>query len=417
MTYKIVKYLFVPIVLTTAQLTDAKANSYEMQSLYTHGDCSPIFIDIEGSVDLKCGVTAEQAYWDAISSSTKMIDFENYLLRYPGGRFEEAAQTKLTELRSAYSKATSHFRTALRHIEAIGVGGDVSYIQQQNERALLNLRLAIENYPYFAEAHFEMGKVFWWQKDYPNALEAFKRAIDVNPVYSEAYLYEGFSYENMGEQALACESYIFFQATNNYLPDHVFEHFGFVMKAFSDEFLTYRGCRAPDGFRLGKTLEEYKRVLDCETTNWADELEQCFQRGNATAMHRRAQELWIDAWNQGDKNKGKEALDIWQELADRNDPRGYRGVAWIMDHELVVPTDCKKVVDYYQRAAEVEYPDAISDLARHYLYGECLPKDVGKARTLYARAAVLGNSHAKGMLENIDSCKSNPQHWLQPCDW
>ncbi|MFV1440769.1 MULTISPECIES: hypothetical protein [unclassified Phaeobacter] len=417
MTYSVVKGFLAAVAFSAVPYLPANANSPEIQSLYTSGDCSPIFIDIEGSVDLKCGLTAEQAYWDAISSSTKMIDFENYLLRYPGGRFEEAAQIKLAELHAAYGKAISHFRTALRHVEAIGVGGDVTFIQQQNERALLNLGLAIENYPYFAEAHFEMGKVFWWQKDYPKALEAFKRAIDVNPVYSEAYLYEGFSYENMSEQALACESYISFQATNNYLPAHVFEHFGFVMRAFSTEFLTYRGCRAPDGFRLGKTLEEHTRVLDCETTNWSDELEQCFQMGNATAMHRRAQELWIDAWNQGDKIKGKEALDIWQELADRDDPRGYRGVAWILDHELVVPIDCNKVVDYYQRAAAVEYPDAISDLARHHLYGECLPKDVRKARTLYARAAVLGNSYAQGMLENIDSCKSNPQHWLQPCDW
>jgi tetratricopeptide (TPR) repeat protein len=405
------------VMLLTSLGSSAVANTSEIETLYTSGDCSPIFVGVNGAIDLKCGITAEQAYWDAVSSSTKIIDFENYLQRYPNGRFIDAAEIKLIELRQSYGNAILHFKTALRHVEAIGVGGEVSFIQEQNERALLNLKLAIENYPYFAEAHFEMGRVFWWQKDYAKALEAFKRAIDVNPVYSEAYLYEGFSYENMGEQVLACESFISFQATNNYLPDHVFEHLGLAMMAFSSEFLTYRGCRAPEGFRLGKTLEEHERKLDCETTSWSDELEQCFQMGNARAMHERADSIWIEAWNSEDPVKGREALEIWQKLADRGDPRGYWGVAWITDHELVVPLDCAKMIDYYQKAAEADYPEALNSLARHYTDEQCLPRDVGKARMLYARSAALGDVHGQSMIENIDSCKSNPEHWLQPCEW
>lgn len=391
------------------------ADSISVETINTRGDCSPIFINNVGNVDIKCGTTAEQAYWDAISKSIRIADFENYLGRYPKGRFVEAARLRLEELSANYSTAISHLNSAQHHIRAVGGGGEAAFVKQQHDYALSDLRLAVESYPYFSEVYFEIGKIHWWREDYTAALESLKRATSINPSYSEAYLYEGFSYENLGERALACQSYFSFLATNNYLSNDKFQHFGFVMGAFSDDFLLAKGCRAPDGFKMGRELNEFQQPLDCETTVWEDELEKCFNSGNARAMHLKAERTWIDAWNQQNKDTGRVALDIWKKLAERGDPRGYWGVAWIMEHNLVVPPDCETMIDYYQRSTDAEFVDGIVGLARLYTDELCVDRDIPRARRLYARAAALGDRHAESMIQNIDSCPSNPKHWLQPC--
>ena len=52
----------------------------------------------------------------------------------------------------------------------------------------------ITNFPNCKEAYFNKGIILFQQKIYPQAIELFSKAIEVDPMYGKAYLYRGKSY-------------------------------------------------------------------------------------------------------------------------------------------------------------------------------------------------------------------------------
>jgi TPR repeat protein len=148
---------------------------------------------------------------------------------------------------------------------------------------------------------------------------------------------------------------------------------------------------------------------------YLDEIKDCAAKGNARAMDHVAQQYWMDAWNGQNVQLEEKARALWQRLADNGDARGEYGVGFIYLSGLGVKKDCDKAVSYLTKSADQNNSDALFALGHVYLNKECVPRNIAHARMLFSKAAVLGNIHAQAMVENIDSCPSNPQHYLQPC--
>lgn len=82
------------------------------------------------------------------------------------------------------------------------------------------------------------------------------------------------------------------------------------------------------------------------------------------------------------------ALAILQPLADAGEPRAQTVLGRMHESGLGVPQDSAKAVEYYQKAADQGFANAIHNLAVSYEGGELgLPEDPVKARELYAKAA------------------------------
>ena len=64
----------------------------------------------------------------------------------------------------------------------------------KTEEAVKIYNKIITLYPNCKEAYFNKGIIVYKQKLYPQAIELFSRAIEVDPMYGKAYLYRGKSY-------------------------------------------------------------------------------------------------------------------------------------------------------------------------------------------------------------------------------
>ena len=79
----------------------------------------------------------------------------------------------------ASAAATRHFHAAMRELE-LGVQGEL-------DRALSHLRRAIEVYPGYAQAWFEIGRLHLALGDASSALEAFRQSVQADPWFVSPY--------------------------------------------------------------------------------------------------------------------------------------------------------------------------------------------------------------------------------------
>ena len=61
----------------------------------------------------------------------------------------------------------------------------------------------VEQYPNDERAHFALGGYYFGQQDYPNAIEHYKKATELNPNYSTAFNILGYAYRQAGDYASA----------------------------------------------------------------------------------------------------------------------------------------------------------------------------------------------------------------------
>jgi len=86
-------------------------------------------------------------------------------------------------------------------------------------------------------------------------------------------------------------------------------------------------------------------------------------------------------------------------LAEAGQPRAQTLLGYMAELGLGMPVDPAKAVEYYQKAADLGYPQAIQNLAVSYRWGELgLTEDKAKARELYAMAAAMDHGQAMGEL-------------------
>ncbi len=67
------------------------------------------------------------------------------------------------------------------------------------DEALNAFNKAIKINPQNMEAYFYRGNVYDELGDYKTAIVNYNRAIKLNPIYIDAYLYRGFAYNNLGQ--------------------------------------------------------------------------------------------------------------------------------------------------------------------------------------------------------------------------
>lgn len=88
-----------------------------------------------------------------------------------------------------------------------------------------------------------------------------------------------------------------------------------------------------------------------------------------------------------------------QPLADAGQPRALTLLGLMAERGLGQAVDLAKAVDYYQKAADQGYPQAIQNLANSYRFDELgLVEDDIKARALFAEAAALDFGQSLGEL-------------------
>jgi tetratricopeptide (TPR) repeat protein len=76
----------------------------------------------------------------------------------------------------------------------------------RQDEALKLLRKALELEPGFAEAYLELGKIYFKNKQYQNAIDAYQKAVDHNPALAEAYYGLALAYARSGNTAKANEA-------------------------------------------------------------------------------------------------------------------------------------------------------------------------------------------------------------------
>jgi tetratricopeptide (TPR) repeat protein len=64
-------------------------------------------------------------------------------------------------------------------------------MDKQFDPALASADQAVEAMPSQPEAHYQRGLVFMFRNDYGNALEAFTKATQLDPMFAAAYYYAG----------------------------------------------------------------------------------------------------------------------------------------------------------------------------------------------------------------------------------
>ena len=69
---------------------------------------------------------------------------------------------------------------------------------------LLNKALDLD--PKFPEAHFELGKIYFDEENYPQAIGAYERAVSLRPTFAEAYYRLSRAYAMVGNQKKAQEA-------------------------------------------------------------------------------------------------------------------------------------------------------------------------------------------------------------------
>ncbi|ELR72426.1 TPR repeat protein [Fulvivirga imtechensis AK7] len=88
------------------------------------------------------------------------------------------------------------------------------YISVDREQAINYLTQCIEKDSTFTKAFFHRGICFFKNGDYNNALEDFKTAYRLNPENNVIWMYQGFTYRNMGQMEKALSSF------SNYISLH-----------------------------------------------------------------------------------------------------------------------------------------------------------------------------------------------------
>ncbi len=292
-------------------------------------------------------------------------------------------------------------------------------VVEQHRRAEDSFLHAISIYPELAYANFSIGYINYItpdNQDFKKSLRYFNNAIDINPNLSKAYLFRGFTYSSLKEYNFACTDYLKFQATNQYLIESDFNQF-LENRRFTNEFLEYHGCSIPKDHKLGRAIPS-TRVVDCDRTNYLDEIEQCALGGHKKSMYRMGDMAFTELYKVDDPNREKHASEArkwFGKLVDKNNPLGFFGMGRKYSNGWGIKKDCQKAFEYYTIAAEAGMDDAQFSLGHMYLGSGCVKRSISTARKWFAKSAVQGNVHAASQVENIDSCSSNPNHYLQPC--
>jgi len=112
---------------------------------------------------------------------------------------------RFAELQPANAEAQYYYAMSLWK----GRRGQDSNLDLQEIELLLKQSLTLD--PHLAEAHLQLGNIYFDQKKYPESIPEFKRALELNPDLADAHYRLGQAYVRTGEKELAQEEIQIFQ--------------------------------------------------------------------------------------------------------------------------------------------------------------------------------------------------------------
>ena len=127
----------------------------------------------------------DETLWVTTDQMDTLEAYRNYLEQFPNGAYASAAQTRVNALEHAFARAIDYFNRAMDYKAQWGGDSDI------NERIEYYLKRAIDLYPRFEPAHFELGHNRYMmagllqseeeqEQAYKVAINDFHNAIDLN---------------------------------------------------------------------------------------------------------------------------------------------------------------------------------------------------------------------------------------------
>ena len=134
-----------------------------------------------------------------------------------GEAYESAGkfQPEIEHAFESYLKRKPHDPWAHYHYAAILYTRAQADGQNRYEAAALNLREALRLNPRFPEAYFESGLIALAEGKLQSAVEAFKKAISLDPQLAPAHYRLGLAYQRLGDAELAKQELDKFRALKN----------------------------------------------------------------------------------------------------------------------------------------------------------------------------------------------------------
>ena len=87
------------------------------------------------------------------------------------------------------------------------INGNAYFNDGLFDKAIECYQKAIEIYPDFAGAYYNMGIAYYNKGNYEKAIECYQNAIEIYPLYARAYYNMGFAYSDKGNYEKAIECY------------------------------------------------------------------------------------------------------------------------------------------------------------------------------------------------------------------
>lgn len=369
------------------------------------------------------GERLEAALWQTAAQRDKLESYQDFLERFPNGAFAEAARLKVVDIERKYSRALEYFRHAMELQASLGAGGEVSRVREIHSRIEDNLKRAIQVYPGFQAAYFELGRTKYMMAGLlpdghakidtlKEAIKSFDDTLDMNPELAEPYLFRGYAYSSLEDYKASCDSYIKFQRLKQTLSPIKFNAYRQQLR-FSKEFLTYNGCATPPDLDyigpsdLQKSTNNSAPVeRDCKQPWYTGEAQYCAEKGSPDAMDRVAQEMYTTAnsvsfLSPKDTEKIEGAVRWAHELASRDDRRGFYHLGKFYANAYGKPKISGLAFSYLRKAADLEHPESFHSLGYFYFEGAGTTKDVDAARQAWARGAVLGDIFSSSQLTDF----------------
>jgi tetratricopeptide (TPR) repeat protein len=98
--------------------------------------------------------------------------------------------------KSEMDKAKKHYKLGVEY-----------HKQELTDRAIEELKQALEIDPNYEEAHYELGLIYHEQDDYKNAFQELQQAVKLNPEHAEAHYRLGYVYQGLKGYTQALEEF------------------------------------------------------------------------------------------------------------------------------------------------------------------------------------------------------------------
>lgn len=365
---------------------------------------------------------ADAILWQTAFQSDRIDAYQDYLNRFPNGKFSSNARSKIDERKKLHSRAYEYYRRAVERDYTEQQLIEISAVHKRQALMKKDLEKAVALLPSFAEAHLELGRLSYLSINnkspqdvveiaHRKAIRHFDDAISIRTEIAEAYLLRAFARNSVGDHRHACRDIITFQRLRDFLSPKDFDHYRQNLR-FSKEFLEYNGCPIPEdivfiGPQDLRGEDDSNNVeRDCKPTWWEGEALHCAKKGNIEGMIRVCSALRTLSGSvktlSKEETESIEAAVKWgEELASRGVPSGQHCIAnmhWNGVGKAYSPDAAFAIM---KRAADKGYAQALDSLAEMYMQGLVGTPQPAAARKAWAKAAVLDPS-SRSSLENFE---------------